>query len=232
MPRVQQVPVVSTPVGKTTATGDISRTQNNRPTAPGPSCAQAAEPGMHHPGIPPYPGLKRRQSSHQDLTALAGGAPPPPAAGAPGAGAPPLPPQLRRVSAASTSGAGGGSGSPQCSPLLSPMGQSERAASGMSALHLGPSSAGPPATAGSSLSPRGSAAAGPSGAKLFVVANGQGSPCLDLSRVPNMLADATVGCDLLVIEGMGRAVHTNLRATFKWVWALGWAAGCMRWACV
>jgi type II pantothenate kinase len=29
------------------------------------------------------------------------------------------------------------------------------------------------------------------------------------------LADATVGVDLLVIEGMGRAIHTNLHAYFK-----------------
>ena len=29
--------------------------------------------------------------------------------------------------------------------------------------------------------------------RLYVVANGQGSPCLDLRRVPSALADATVG---------------------------------------
>ena len=51
--------------------------------------------------------------------------------------------------------------------------------------------------------------------KLYVVANGHGSPCIDFSRVPDTLADATVGVDLLVIEGMGRAVHTNLGATFR-----------------
>jgi len=54
-------------------------------------------------------------------------------------------------------------------------------------------------------------------AKLFVVGNGHGSPCLDLSRVPNVLADLSVGADLVVIEGMGRSVHTNLHATFRWV---------------
>ena len=42
--------------------------------------------------------------------------------------------------------------------------------------------------------------------------NGQGSPCLDLRRVPEALADATVGTDLVVIEGMGRAIHTNYRS--------------------
>jgi len=55
----------------------------------------------------------------------------------------------------------------------------------------------------------------PPEARLFVVAGGNGGPCLDLRRVPAMLADATVGVDLLVIEGMGRAIHTNLYAAFK-----------------
>ena len=48
-------------------------------------------------------------------------------------------------------------------------------------------------------------------ARLYVCGNGQGSPCLDLRRVPNTLADATVGTDLVVVEGMGRAIHTNYR---------------------
>ncbi len=51
--------------------------------------------------------------------------------------------------------------------------------------------------------------------KLYIVNNGQGSPCLDLRRVPASLADATVGTDLVILEGMGRAVHTNLRAAFR-----------------
>ena len=46
-------------------------------------------------------------------------------------------------------------------------------------------------------------------ARLYVTSNGQGSPCLDLRRVPSTLAEATVGTDLVVIEGMGRAIHTN-----------------------
>lgn len=41
--------------------------------------------------------------------------------------------------------------------------------------------------------------------------NGQGSPCLDLRRVPDTLADATVGTDLVIVEGMGRAIHTNYK---------------------
>ncbi len=47
--------------------------------------------------------------------------------------------------------------------------------------------------------------------RLYVCGNGQGSPCLDLRRVPETLADATVGTDLVIIEGMGRAIHTNYR---------------------
>ena len=51
--------------------------------------------------------------------------------------------------------------------------------------------------------------------RLFVCSNGQGSPCLDLRRVPGALADACVGADLVVVEGMGRAIHTNFRARFR-----------------
>ena len=51
--------------------------------------------------------------------------------------------------------------------------------------------------------------------KLYVVANGQGSPCIDFRRVPDVLADACVGTDLVIIEGMGRAIHTNLRTSFR-----------------
>ena len=52
-------------------------------------------------------------------------------------------------------------------------------------------------------------------AKLFVVGNGQGSPCLDLRRIPDTLADATVGADLVIVEGMGRAIITNYLTTFR-----------------
>lgn len=51
--------------------------------------------------------------------------------------------------------------------------------------------------------------------KLYVVGNGQGSPCLDLRRVPDTLADATVGADLVVLEGMGRSIITNYCTKFK-----------------
>jgi len=49
---------------------------------------------------------------------------------------------------------------------------------------------------------------------LFVTDTGQGSPCLDLRRVPGPLADACTGADLVVLVGQGRALHTNFRARF------------------
>ena len=49
---------------------------------------------------------------------------------------------------------------------------------------------------------------------LYVVASGHGSPCLDLRRVSQELAMAARGADLVVLEGMGRAMHTNFRAEF------------------
>ncbi|KAG1660836.1 hypothetical protein FOA52_008947 [Chlamydomonas sp. UWO 241] len=55
----------------------------------------------------------------------------------------------------------------------------------------------------------------PPGAKLFVVASGAGGPCMDFRRVPDVLAEACVGTDLLIIEGMGRAIHTNLYTRFR-----------------
>jgi len=53
--------------------------------------------------------------------------------------------------------------------------------------------------------------------RLIARDSGQGSPCLDLARLNNQLADdmVTMGVDLLVLEGMGRAIHTNLYTTFK-----------------
>ncbi|KAI8111302.1 hypothetical protein M9434_004874 [Picochlorum sp. BPE23] len=51
--------------------------------------------------------------------------------------------------------------------------------------------------------------------RLYVVENGQGSPCLDLTRVSKDVADATVGTDLVIIEGMGRSIHTNFAAKLK-----------------
>lgn len=45
--------------------------------------------------------------------------------------------------------------------------------------------------------------------KLRIVESGLGSPCLDLSRVSQQIADASSDCDLVIVEGMGRAIHTN-----------------------
>lgn len=51
--------------------------------------------------------------------------------------------------------------------------------------------------------------------KLIIRESGQASPCLDLSRIPTTLVGELINweCDLVVIEGMGRALHTNLKAS-------------------
>ena len=51
--------------------------------------------------------------------------------------------------------------------------------------------------------------------KLYICGSGSGSPCLDLRRVSNQVAMASVGVDLLIIEGMGRAIHTNYNTSFR-----------------
>ncbi|XP_020231168.1 pantothenate kinase 2 [Cajanus cajan] len=50
---------------------------------------------------------------------------------------------------------------------------------------------------------------------LMVVENGCGSPCIDLRQVSSELAAAAKVADLVILEGMGRALHTNLNAQFK-----------------
>lgn len=52
--------------------------------------------------------------------------------------------------------------------------------------------------------------------RLHLVSNGQSSPCLDLSRVNQNLNQYVLRqqVDLVIIEGMGRAIHTNLDAKF------------------
>jgi type II pantothenate kinase len=52
---------------------------------------------------------------------------------------------------------------------------------------------------------------------LIPFGSGQGSPCLDLSRVSQDLISLvqTKETDLVIIEGMGRTIHTNLYAKFK-----------------
>ncbi|XP_049852310.1 4'-phosphopantetheine phosphatase isoform X1 [Schistocerca gregaria] len=51
---------------------------------------------------------------------------------------------------------------------------------------------------------------------LTVMETAQAGPCLDLTRLNQQLSKALVdnGVDLIVIEGMGRSVHTNLEAKF------------------
>ncbi|XP_057952795.1 pantothenate kinase 2-like [Malania oleifera] len=50
---------------------------------------------------------------------------------------------------------------------------------------------------------------------LMVVENGCGSPCIDLRQVSSELAAAAKDADLIVLEGMGRALHTNFNVSFK-----------------
>ncbi|XP_022647683.1 pantothenate kinase 4-like [Varroa destructor] len=45
--------------------------------------------------------------------------------------------------------------------------------------------------------------------RVELVDSGQGSPCLDLTRINSYTAETLADCDLLIIEGMGRAIHTN-----------------------
>jgi bifunctional damage-control phosphatase, subfamily II, fusion protein len=49
---------------------------------------------------------------------------------------------------------------------------------------------------------------------LSVVSSGNGGPCIDLRRSSQELIDASQGVDLVILEGMGRAVHTNYNASF------------------
>lgn len=53
--------------------------------------------------------------------------------------------------------------------------------------------------------------------RLECINSGQSSPCLDLSRLNKSLVELMTErkVDLLVLEGMGRAIHTNLYANFN-----------------
>lgn len=51
--------------------------------------------------------------------------------------------------------------------------------------------------------------------RLMVVENGCGSPCIDFRQVSSDLAAAANEADLVILEGMGRALHTNYNARFK-----------------
>lgn len=53
--------------------------------------------------------------------------------------------------------------------------------------------------------------------RITVMENGSGSPCINLSTVPKQLMTHLENeqCDLIVLEGMGRAIHTNFAAKFN-----------------
>lgn len=51
--------------------------------------------------------------------------------------------------------------------------------------------------------------------RLIAMENGQRGPCLDLSNLDKDLCEAMIQADLIVLEGMGRAIHTNYNAKFK-----------------
>ncbi|KAF3777096.1 Pantothenate kinase 2 [Nymphaea thermarum] len=52
-------------------------------------------------------------------------------------------------------------------------------------------------------------------ASLWVVENGHGSPCIDFRQISPDLASVAKDADLIILEGMGRALHTNFNARFK-----------------
>ena len=56
--------------------------------------------------------------------------------------------------------------------------------------------------------------ASPAYPPLYIIENGQGGPCLNMRRVGHDLAMAAKGADLVVLEGMGRAIHSNYSTKF------------------
>lgn len=50
--------------------------------------------------------------------------------------------------------------------------------------------------------------------RLITVENGQKGPCLDLRNLSTELCTLMEDVDLIILEGMGRAIHTNLFAKF------------------
>ncbi|XP_057666278.1 4'-phosphopantetheine phosphatase-like [Diorhabda carinulata] len=50
--------------------------------------------------------------------------------------------------------------------------------------------------------------------KLITAENGQKGPCLDLSVLSAELCELMKSVDLIIIEGMGRAIHTNINTKF------------------
>ncbi len=190
-------------------------------------CGAGFGPGT----APPFPGMGRRQPSLGDLAALslqqqqqqplhhhhhhhhhlAGGSPAAP--GSPGVRGGPGAFTFDKHLPNSDLTALGGLVWQQQQPTRGGSGSVGEAR--LSADSLGSGSGGTPTPTAAAAAAASQRLSGPPEARLFVVASGTGGPCLDLRRVPATLADATVGVDLLVIEGMGRAIHTNLYAAFK-----------------
>ncbi|GLC49183.1 hypothetical protein PLESTB_000191400 [Pleodorina starrii] len=50
---------------------------------------------------------------------------------------------------------------------------------------------------------------------LRVVCSGSDLPVIDLTKLSQEAVDAAAECDLIVLEGMGRAIETNLHAVFR-----------------
>jgi type II pantothenate kinase len=50
---------------------------------------------------------------------------------------------------------------------------------------------------------------------IEVIQSGSGSPCLDFLKISDDLCRSSTDVDLIVIERMGRAIHTNFYANFK-----------------
>lgn len=214
------------------------------------------------PTIPPYPGLRQRQSSAHDLLALAAAA----SAGGNGVQSPTTP----SAAAGGATGAGfsgigtlGGFGSPLSSigggvsGLTGAVNHASLAAEGAPDLALlqrlqheydrqqssGSSSNGSngesgsysgAATAAAVVSAAGTAASADSVVepKLFVLGNGSGSPCLDLSRVPAALADATVGVDLLVRRSVFTSSASSIwHLVYFCIWCTGYILQLPCWPC-
>ena len=51
--------------------------------------------------------------------------------------------------------------------------------------------------------------------RLRVIASGSDLPVIDLSRLSPVLCEAVKDAELVILEGMGRAIESNLRAAFK-----------------
>ena len=50
---------------------------------------------------------------------------------------------------------------------------------------------------------------------LSLCSTGSGLPVIDLSALSEEVVRESRGCDLIVLEGMGRSIETNLRAVFS-----------------